>query len=53
MHAKIMAGAALVLMLAGAPAYADPNWDAVGQALGKPGTELPGGVYRAALRARI
>jgi hypothetical protein len=49
MHAKIMTGAALILMLSGAPAYADPNWDAVGQALGKPGTELPGGVYRVAL----
>jgi hypothetical protein len=49
MHAKIMTGAALVLMLSGAPAYADPNWDAVGQALGKPGTELRGGVYRVAL----
>jgi hypothetical protein len=41
---------ALAAMLAFAPAQAaNPNWDSVGQALGKQGTELPGGVYRVAL----
>lgn len=41
--------AALIAVLAAPPAYAKPDWTAVGQALGKPGTELPGGVYRVAL----
>jgi hypothetical protein len=49
MHVKFATCAALVLALSGVPAYAEPNWDAVGQALGKPGTKLPGGVYRVAL----
>jgi hypothetical protein len=49
MHVKFTTCAALVLALSGAPAYAEPNWDAVGQALGKLGTRLPGGVYRVAL----
>ena len=30
-------------------ALADPVWDKVGEALGKAGTEMPGGVYRIAL----
>ena len=38
----------LVLMLA-TPALADPDWKEVGQALGKPGSELPGGIYRIGL----
>lgn len=42
-------GAALVLMMSATSAFADPNWAAVGQALGKPGEELPGVVYRVAL----
>jgi hypothetical protein len=41
--------AALTTMLALAPAHANPNWDNVGQALGKKGAELPGGVYRVGL----
>jgi hypothetical protein len=49
MHVKFTTCAALVLALSGVPAYAEPNWDAVGQALGKPGMKLPGGVYRVAL----
>lgn len=52
MHAKFTtsaAVAALIALLASAPAHAKPDWSAVGQALGKSGTELPGGVYRVAL----
>jgi hypothetical protein len=52
MQAKFMTGAAaaaIITLLACAPAYAKPDWNAVGQALGKSGTELPGGVYRVAL----
>lgn len=30
-------------------ALADPVWDQVGEAFGKAGTEMPGGVYRIAL----
>src|SRR5206468_3990546 len=37
--------ALLALTLAG-PALADPDWKAVGQALGKEGAVMPGGVYR-------
>jgi hypothetical protein len=40
---------ALTAMLALAPAHANPNWDSVGEALGKKGAELPGGVYRVGL----
>jgi hypothetical protein len=40
---------ALTAMLAFVPARANPNWDSVGEALGKKGAELPGGVYRVAL----
>jgi hypothetical protein len=52
MQAKFMTGAAaaaLIALLASVPAYAKPDWNAVGQTLGKPGTELPDGVYRVAL----
>ena len=36
------------------PAFAaDSDWARVGEALGKPGTEMPGGVYRIGLRAPI
>lgn len=49
MPVKFATGTALILMLSAVPAYADPNWNAVGEALGKPGTELSGGVYRVAL----
>ena len=40
---------ALTAMLAFAPAHANPNWENVGEALGKKGAELPGGVYRVGL----
>ena len=43
-----LAAAAALAVLA-APAYAaDGDWGAVAQALGKSGTEMPGGVYRVA-----
>jgi hypothetical protein len=42
-----VAGAIFVLL--GSAAFADPVWDKVGAAFGKPGTEMPGGVYRIAL----
>jgi hypothetical protein len=40
---------ALAAGMASVAFAADENWAAVGQALGKPGTELPGGIYRVAL----
>src|SRR5215469_12895726 len=41
--------AAALLAALSTPAYAaDANWAAVAQALGKSGTEMPGGVYRVA-----
>jgi hypothetical protein len=49
MYAKLLTGAALALFLAGTPVLADPNWAEIGQALGKPGSEMPGGVYRISL----
>jgi hypothetical protein len=51
MQARLTTAAvmALTAMLAFAPAHANPNWDNVGEALGKKGAELPGGVYRVAL----
>lgn len=49
MRVKRMTCAALVLILAAAPAYAGPDWIAVGQALGKSGAEMPGGIYRVGL----
>jgi hypothetical protein len=38
----------LAVAIAG-PALADPDWKAVGQALGKDGAVMPGGVYRVGL----
>ncbi|MDG4897742.1 DUF1259 domain-containing protein [Mesorhizobium sp. WSM4976] len=50
MHGKIVAGLALAASLGIAqPVLAAPDWKAVAQALGKSGTELPGGVYRVGL----
>src|SRR4051812_23441504 len=40
--------AATALLFVG-PAHADPDWKAVGAALGKEGTLQPGGVYRVGL----
>jgi hypothetical protein len=46
----LMAGAALAVGLAGSASGADDDWmNRVGSALGKPGTEMPGGVYRVGL----
>jgi hypothetical protein len=43
--------AAAALAIAGlfTPAHAATDWEAVGQALGKKGTEMPGGIYRVGL----
>jgi biotin operon repressor len=49
MYAKLVTGAALMLIVATTPARAAPDWTAVGQALGRPGTEMPGGIYRIGL----
>jgi uncharacterized protein DUF1259 len=51
MKAYLPSLAALVLALSfSAPAdAADSDWTRVGEALGKPGTEMPGGVYRIGL----
>ncbi|MDX8483190.1 DUF1259 domain-containing protein [Mesorhizobium sp. VK24D] len=50
MHGKIVAGLALAASLGVAqPVLAAPDWKAVAQALGKSGTEMPGGVYRVGL----
>src|SRR3982751_5041953 len=46
---KLTIAAGLVAGLS-APAFAaDGNWAPVGEALGKPGVEMPGGIYRVAL----
>ncbi|MEI9425664.1 DUF1259 domain-containing protein [Mesorhizobium sp. Cs1299R1N1] len=50
MHAKIVVGLALGACLGLVqPSLAAPDWKAVAQALGKSGTEMPGGVYRVGL----
>jgi hypothetical protein len=46
MIAAALLGAAL---LASGPAMAAADWTAVASALGKPGTEMPGGIYRVGL----
>jgi hypothetical protein len=49
MRASLVTVAAFLLALGCTPAFANPNWDAVGQALGKPGALLSrGAVYRVA-----
>ena len=40
---------ALVALAIATPALAEPEWKAVGQALGKEGSVMPGGVYRVGL----
>jgi hypothetical protein len=40
---------ALVALAIATPAAAEPDWKAVGQALGKEGSVMPGGVYRVGL----
>jgi uncharacterized protein DUF1259 len=47
-HGATAVAGAILLALASA-ASADPAWDKVAEALGKAGTEMPGGVYRIAL----
>lgn len=49
MRAYSLAFGAAFLMLAASSALADPNWSDVGQALGKPGSEMPGGIYKISL----
>jgi hypothetical protein len=44
---SLMIGATTLLMTA--PSFAQGKWDAVGAALGKAGTEMPGNVYRVGL----
>src|SRR6266568_4155018 len=39
----------LVAGLAGSARAAGEDWARVGEALGKPGTEMPGGIYKVAL----
>jgi len=56
MTMSVICKIAAVAMIAGfcAPAVAaDETWSKVGEALGKTGTEMPGGVYRSACRAPI
>lgn len=40
---------AAMIMAMAVGAEAAPNWDAVGQALGKAGAQMPGGIYRVGL----
>lgn len=46
---SIFALAALIALGSACGAQAAPDWDAVAKALGKAGTEMPGGVYRVGL----
>lgn len=48
MHARLAIGA-ILLMVFTLPAQADPDWNAVGKALGRSGTEAVGGAYRVGL----
>jgi Domain of Unknown Function (DUF1259) len=41
--------AAVLLLAVMSPAHAEPDWKAVGKALGKSGVEAPGGIYRVGL----
>src|SRR5215210_4933323 len=45
----LMTSLAVLLALVSAPALAEPDWKAVGQALGKEGSVMPGGIYRVGL----
>ena len=46
---KIAVVASFILSLSTSAYAADDNWARVGEALGKSGTEMPGGVYRIGL----
>lgn len=48
MRAHIAIGIGLALAIA-APAHAEPDWAAVGKALGKSGSQAPGHIYRVGL----
>lgn len=45
-HIRAFALSAVLALSCTPAAYAAPDWNAVGQALGKNGSEMPGGVYR-------
>ena len=50
LHAALLAALAVGLSNPGPASSAEtPNWEKVGEALGKTGTEMPGGVYRVGL----
>lgn len=49
LRAAFLAVLAVASVTAGSAFAEDPNWKAVGEALGKAGTEMPGGVYRVGL----
>lgn len=46
---KITLAAGLTVALSGPALAAGENWARVGEALGRPGTEMPGGIYRIGL----
>src|SRR5690348_18235054 len=46
---KCWLGMALAAGMATSAAAAQGDWDAVAKAIGRPGTEMPGGVYRVGL----
>src|SRR5437016_10395129 len=49
LFAKFTVAAGLIAGLSVSAFAADENWARVGEALGKPGTELPGGIYKVGL----
>jgi hypothetical protein len=49
LRAALLAVLAVASVTAGSAFAEGPNWKAVGEALGKTGTEMPGGVYRVGL----
>ena len=49
MMMRMTSFAVLLALVVSAPALAEPDWKAVGQALGKEGAVMPGGIYRVGL----
>jgi hypothetical protein len=47
----VFPSAILALALLASPVIAAPDWNAIGQAFGKTGTVMAGGVYRVGLTA--
>src|SRR5215210_9120937 len=43
---RIASLTAIIAIAIATPVAADPDWKAVGQALGKEGSVMPGGIYR-------